>query len=117
MNTNGTRRGITFIAAVFCSMATVASAEQTVGADDLAQANNPLANFTALSLHNYFIGELTSPDKDANQFWVRFAKPFSPGDTHWIMRASLPQPAALRDPTASDSSQERCQIEVANQYT
>ena len=90
MNTNGTRRGITFIAAVFCSMATVASAEQTVGADDLAQANNPLANFTALSLHNYFIGELTSPDKDANQFWVRFAKPFSLGDTHWIMRASLP---------------------------
>jgi len=57
---------------------------------DAAQANNPLANFTALNLQNYYIGELTSPDKDANQFWVRYAKPFSVGSTNWIFRASLP---------------------------
>jgi len=36
------------------------------------------------------IGELTDPDENANQFWLRFAKPLSIGQTNWIMRASLP---------------------------
>lgn len=58
--------------------------------DDAAQANNPLANFTAFNIHNYYIGELTAPDEDANQLWFRYAKPFSIWDTDWIMRASLP---------------------------
>lgn len=54
-----------------------------------AQANNPLANMTAFNLHNYYIGSLTGSDSDANQFWLRYAKPFSlAGD--WLMRASLP---------------------------
>lgn len=58
---------------------------------DIAQANNPLANFTAFNLHNYYIGELTdSDDREANQFWLRFAKPFKIGDTNWLMRASIP---------------------------
>ncbi|WP_157062522.1 hypothetical protein [Pseudoxanthomonas dokdonensis] len=56
-----------------------------------AQANNPLANFTALNFHDYYIGELTAPeDKSANQFWVRFAKPFKIGESNWLLRASLP---------------------------
>jgi len=67
-----------------------ASAQQQAGASDAAQANNPLANFTALNFQNYYIGELTDPDKDANQFWLRFAKPFSIGRSNWIFRASLP---------------------------
>jgi len=58
--------------------------------DSAAQANNPLANFTALNFQNYYIGELTEPDNDANQFWVRYAQPFSIGTTNWIFRASLP---------------------------
>jgi len=45
---------------------------------------------TALNLQNYYIGELTESDEDANQFWLRFAKPFSMSKTNWIMRASLP---------------------------
>ena len=57
---------------------------------DAAQANNPLANFTAVNLQNYYIGELTSPDQDANQFWLRYAQPISIGKTNWIFRASLP---------------------------
>ena len=61
-----------------------------VRGDDVAQANNPLANFTAFNLHNYYIGELTDPDEYANQFWLRFAQPFSIGKTNWLMRASLP---------------------------
>ena len=89
-NSNGMRRRATFIAALLCCMATAAIAQEPAGSNDVTQANNPLAAFTAFSLHDYYIGELTSPDKDANQFWARFAKPFSLGDTQWIMRASLP---------------------------
>jgi hypothetical protein len=55
-----------------------------------AQANNPLANSTAFNLQNYYIGELTEPDKAANQFWLRYARPFQLGETNWLLRASLP---------------------------
>jgi len=65
-------------------------AQQSSGANDAAQANNPLANFTAVNLQDYYIGELTSPDKSANQFWLRYAKPVSIDKTNWILRASLP---------------------------
>ncbi|MBK5105372.1 MAG: hypothetical protein JJE42_14080 [Burkholderiales bacterium] len=71
-------------------LAAAASAQEKSAAGDVAQANNPLANFTAFNLHNYYIGELTDPDKHANQFWARYARPFSIGDTKWLMRASLP---------------------------
>ncbi len=60
------------------------------GGDDMAQANNPLANMVAVSLHNYYIGEFTGPNEDGNQFWLRYAQPFSIGSTNWLMRASLP---------------------------
>ena len=64
---------------------------QFVKADDLAQANNPLADFQAFNIHNYAIGELTGPgDLDANQIWARYAQPFTIGDSNWLMRASLP---------------------------
>jgi hypothetical protein len=55
-----------------------------------AQANNPLANMTALNFQNYYIGELTESDDSANQFWLRYAKPFSIGESNWLLRASLP---------------------------
>jgi len=32
----------------------------------MKQVNNPLARFTAFNIHNYYIGELSDPDKDAN---------------------------------------------------
>lgn len=52
-----------------------------------AQANNPLANFTAFNLHNYYIPELSGPvEETANSFVLRYAKPFG----KWLMRASLP---------------------------
>lgn len=61
------------------------------GASAAAQANNPLANMTAFNLQNYYIGELTGlDDRDANQFWLRYAQPLSIGESKWIMRASLP---------------------------
>ena len=55
-----------------------------------AQANNPLANSTAINLQNYYIGKLTETDDTANQFWLRYARPFKLGETNWLMRASLP---------------------------
>lgn len=82
------KRTIILLAFLFAAPPVVA--QQSSGGSDAAQANNPLANFTALNLQNYYIGELTSPDKDANQFWLRYAKPFSVGQSNWIFRASLP---------------------------
>ena len=77
--------------ALACLFAAIpAFAQEHSGASDAAQANNPLANFTAVNLQNYYIGELTSPDQDANQFWLRYAQPISIGKTNWIFRASLP---------------------------
>ena len=65
------------------------SARQQDG-DAAAQANNPLANMVAFNVQNYYIGELTESDENANQFWLRYAQPFSIGKTDWLMRASLP---------------------------
>jgi hypothetical protein len=58
-------------------------------ADATAQANNPIADMKAFNLHNYYIGEQTGSGEDANQFWLRYAQPFSLGGD-WLMRASLP---------------------------
>lgn len=57
---------------------------------DSAQANNPLANMTAFNMQNYYIGDVSGTDKDANQFWFRYAQPFSLGASKWLLRASLP---------------------------
>lgn len=64
---------------------------QYIHADDMAQANNPLANFTAFNIHDYAIGDYTGPgDLNGNQVWLRYAKPFTLGDSNWLLRASLP---------------------------
>jgi len=63
-----------------------------------AQANNPLASFTAFNIHNYYIPELSGPvDETANSFILRYAKPFG----KWLMRASLP---FNRTPTGINST-------------
>lgn len=55
-----------------------------------AQANNPLANMTALNFHNYYIPKLTDAPNGAylNNAWVRFARPFVSG--RLLLRVSLP---------------------------
>ncbi len=78
------------LVAALVSLALPGSAGAQEQSSDAAQANNPLANFTAVNLQNYYIGEFTSPDEDGNQFWVRYAQPVSLGKTNWIFRASLP---------------------------
>ncbi|MFL1404837.1 hypothetical protein ACJO2E_05770 [Marinobacter sp. M1N3S26] len=77
------------------------TAQEAPGA--AAQANNPLANMTAFNMQDYYIGDLTESDESANQFWFRYARPFSAGDTNWILRASLP---INTFPTAPDGDKE-----------
>jgi hypothetical protein len=65
---------------------------------DEADANNPLADFTAFNIQNYYIPKLTGPiDETANNFILRYAKPLG----KWLMRASLP---FSRVPDASGTS-------------
>lgn len=90
--------GLIFLTCLFISETTFAE-----GGSDAAQANNPLANMTAFNIQDYYIGELTETDEDANQFWLRYAKPFSVGSTSWLMRASLPLNTF---PTPPDGSNE-----------
>lgn len=55
----------------------------------------------AFNIQNYYIGDLTESDDSANQFWLRFAKPFSMGSTKWIGRMSLPVNSFPTPPTGS----------------
>lgn len=90
----------------FCNTAIAQSASENAepsSADAAAQANNPLANMTAFNLQNYYIGELTESDENANQFRMRYAQPFSIAETDWLMRASLP---IMTYPTPPDASHE-----------
>jgi hypothetical protein len=66
--------------------------------EDLKQANNPLASFTAYNFHNYYLAEISDTDDTANTFWARYVKPFKLGKSDWLLRASLP---LKRVPTAT----------------
>lgn len=69
-------------------------------AEEIAQANNPLANFTAVNFHNYYIPDLTDvPDVSANNAWLRYAHPYD----GWLIRASLPINRYPTSPTSSES--------------
>lgn len=59
-------------------------------AQDAGQANNPLANTTALNFQNLYVGELTGTSDQANQFYLRYAKPIKMFGGDWLMRATLP---------------------------
>jgi hypothetical protein len=75
------------------------SAPAGSGSSAEAQANNPLADFRAFNIHNYYIPELSGPiDETANSFIMRYAQPFG----KWLMRASLP---FNRTPTGINTTQ------------
>lgn len=81
-------KGFVAAGALACFLGSGAAAQESGSA--AAQANNPLANMTAFNIQDYYIGEVTESDEWANQAWARFAKPFSVGESNWLMRASLP---------------------------
>ncbi|MDV7145945.1 hypothetical protein R3X27_24985 [Tropicimonas sp. TH_r6] len=68
------------------AIAEPASAQDT----SAAQANNPLANTTALNFQNQYFGEIQGTDRDANQFYLRYAQPFQAFGGDWLMRATVP---------------------------
>lgn len=76
--------------AVMALTTCVATANAAEDADAAAQANNPLANLTAFNVQGYHIGDLTESDESANQWWLRYAKPFDFAGGTWLLRASLP---------------------------
>jgi hypothetical protein len=78
------------LAAILLASATQYASAAEDAANVAAQANNPLANMKAFNVQDYYIGELTDSDATANQFWLRYAQPFSVKKTNWLMRASLP---------------------------
>ncbi|HLV40064.1 hypothetical protein [Xanthomarina sp.] len=64
--------------------------EKTPESSSEAQANNPLANMTAISFQNYYMPKLSDAPDDAymNTTWIRFAKPIMKGKL--LLRASMP---------------------------
>jgi hypothetical protein len=70
--------------------ATLAAGPLAAQDNAAAQANNPLANTKALNFQTQYTGELTGTDRDANQFFVRYAQPFQAFGGDWLMRATLP---------------------------
>ena len=64
--------------------------EEEASKEAMKQANNPLASFTTLNFHNYYIPELDETDGTANTFWIRYAQPFRLFKGDWLLRASLP---------------------------
>jgi len=88
-------------ATTLCLFATFGYAQEEEEPDGASvDANNPLANFTAFNVHNYYTPELTGlPDQTANTMWLRYAKPFG----KWLFRGSLPFSHVPTGPTSSQS--------------
>lgn len=86
---------------LLCESAVTYAQEENATDNASAQANNPLANMKAFNMHNYYIGELTGSKEEANQFWLRYARPFSIGESSWLMRASLPYNSFPTPPNGS----------------
>lgn len=75
----------------------IALAQEAKG-DSLNQANNPLATFRSINLHNYYAPEISGSEDTSNAFWVRFSQPVDMLGGSWLIRASLP---VLSSTTAS----------------
>ena len=76
---------------LLCVLAiSIMSAQENNDAAGAAQANNPLANMTALNFHDYYTPKLTDAYSQAylNTAWIRFARPFSAGKL--LLRVSVP---------------------------
>ena len=83
------KKKIYLLALLFAVFSKLSMAQENEDAA-AAQANNPLANMTALNFHDYYMPKLSNSPADAymNTAWVRFAKPFAKGK--FLLRASLP---------------------------
>lgn len=72
---------------VFVGAASTPAGAQQSSAEELAQANNPLADMKAFNFHNYYMPKLYGVDDEvANTSWFRYAQPIG----RVLVRASLP---------------------------
>lgn len=83
-------RLLSLAAALLAATTCLTHADTSTPQDAASQANNPLANSTAFNIQNYYIGELTGIDEDANQFLLRYAQPVHFLGGNWLIRATLP---------------------------
>lgn len=66
----------TIIIALFWGLSATAQEKPGPSAEELAKANNPLADMTAFNIHNYYRPKLNEmPDGLSNTNWYRFARP------------------------------------------
>jgi hypothetical protein len=63
---------------------------KTEKSNSAAQANNPLANMTAINLQNYYMPKFSNASGESymNSTWLRFATPFAKGKL--LLRVSAP---------------------------
>lgn len=73
----------------FIGCALMAAPPANAQESSAAQANNPLANSTAMNFQNQY-NQLTGSDDHANQFLLRYARPFKAFGGDWLMRATVP---------------------------
>ncbi|MEJ2594455.1 MAG: hypothetical protein P8100_04870 [bacterium] len=73
---------------VFCFPQT----EKEAAEKAMKEANNPLANFTAFNIQNYYYAKLAGTDHVANSTWLRFVSPIG---KKIILRASVPIPTRI----------------------
>jgi hypothetical protein len=80
-----TKRSIVAVALYLATQTAVSFAQEDTSS--AAQANNPLANFVAFNIHNYYVPELSGLEgQKTNTLWMRYAQPFG----KWLFRGSLP---------------------------
>ena len=85
---------------IFGAMTAFYARAEGPSAQDLAQANNPLATMKTFNLHNYYTPTLTGDsDETANTFWFRYAQPVG----RFLARASLALPTV---PVAGEADSE-----------
>jgi len=79
-----------FFAAIIPTALQAQAQPQDESASASAQANNPLANMTALNFQNYYMPVISGASSQSymNTTWIRFAKPFASGK--FLLRASVP---------------------------
>jgi len=70
--------------------AVIVGADAGWAADATAQANNPLAETTAINVQNQFTGNFTGIDEPGNAFLLRAAQPYAAFGGTVLVRATLP---------------------------
>ncbi|MXU66007.1 hypothetical protein [Oceanomicrobium pacificus] len=66
------------------------AAQTAENAAAAANANNPIANTEAVNFQDQYFGNLTGVEQELNQFFFRYAAPFSAFGGDWLARYTFP---------------------------